>query len=422
VARGVQGAVVASVSVAYREDDGFAHQRRFVWQAREGPRLSGAVVVDELVGGRACGGIRIAPVVTVEELSALAAVMTLKFAFFGIACGGAKAGLMVPDGAPAEERRRRARAFGAGLASLIRAGTYIPGTDLGCSERDLWEIRAGAGFGVGPPPAQAPTGASATASWSGRSAAIAAMVALGDRVRGATLAVLGYGRVGAAVAARFTAAGGRLVAVSTARGAVVDPAGLDLARLERLRIQYGDDAPRCYPGGRQTTPEELFGTPVDVLAPCATSGMLDRAAAGRVRCRVVAPGANAAVTADAEAVLDAKGVTLIPDFVANAGGILVAHFWPLPLDAAAVDALLEGRYRAIARALIRRAAAERTGVPLLARALAYRNHARLAADPRPARRRERVIAGVARSRLRRALPRAAMAGFVACMARGLGPR
>src|SRR5262245_34215762 len=100
---------------------------RLAWRVADDDATLGAVVIDDVVAGRACGGLRIAPVVTDEELRALAAVMTLKFAFFGIACGGAKAGLVVPLAASLEERARRARAFGAALAPLLRVGTYVPG-------------------------------------------------------------------------------------------------------------------------------------------------------------------------------------------------------------------------------------------------------------------------------------------------------
>src|SRR5262249_32355436 len=158
------------------------------------------------------------------------------------------------------------------------------------------------------------------AVFSGRSAAIAAIAALGGRADGTTLAVLGYGRVGSALAARFAAAGGRLVAVSTARGAAIHPVAFDPAQLARLCARYGDDAPLRYSGARAADPEELFALGVDVLAPCATVGMIDAALARRARCRVVSSGANGALTADAEAVLGARGVSVVPDFVADAGG------------------------------------------------------------------------------------------------------
>jgi hypothetical protein len=244
---------------------------RFVWHVTDRDAPLGALVIDDLVAGRACGGIRVASAVTLPELRELAATMTLKFAFFGIACGGAKAGVVVPDGTPPDERERRMRAFGAGLAPLARCGTYIAGTDLGCSERDLWEIVTSAGLPAGPSPTGAGVDTCATATASGRSAAIAAITALGGDASGATLGILGYGRVGAAVAARFAAAGGKLVGISTARGALLDPAGLDVAALERLRLQHGDEALLHYAGGRRVDPADLLGAGFDVLSPCATT-------------------------------------------------------------------------------------------------------------------------------------------------------
>jgi glutamate dehydrogenase (NAD(P)+) len=398
-----------------------APEPRLLWQVKDGQGRLGALVIDELVAARACGGIRIAPVVTAPELGELARVMTLKFAFFGIACGGAKAGVIVPAGAAPEEREARTRAFGAALAPLVRFGTYVPGIDLGCGERDLWDVLAGAGLPAGVPPARTLVETGATARYSGQSTAIAALAALGGRAEGATLSVLGYGRVGATLAARFTAAGGRLVAMSTARGAVIDPDGLDVARLERVRLLHGEDAPLHYGAGQRVGPDDVLGLPVDVLAPCATTKMLDGASWRRARCRVVASGANAAVTPEAEAGLQAAGVLVVPDFVANAGGILAAHFWPLELPAAAVHLLLERRFRAIVEALLARAATEGVAPADLARRLARQSLARLAGDHRAAVRHERLIARVARSRMRRIVPDQVVTLLVARVARRLGP-
>jgi len=381
----------------------------------------GALVLDDVVAQRACGGLRIAAAVTEEELRELAAVMTLKFAFFGIACGGAKAGLVVPANATPEERQRRIRTFGAALGPLIRAGTYIPGTDLGCGERDLWEVVAGAGLPVGVPPGTGPVETSGTAAFSGRSAAIAAIAALGGGIEGATLAVLGYGRVGAALAGRFAAAGGRLVGVSTARGAAVHPVGFDVARLERLRARQGDDAPLDYPGAHAVDPHELLALGADVIAPCATVGMIDGTLARRVRCRVVSSGANAALTDDAETVLGGRGTIVVPDFVANAGGVLVSHFWPLQLPDSAIDALLERRFRAIVEDLLSRAARRATTPAALARKLARRNLARLRRDLPYAIRHERMLARLGRSRAYRVLPPVVVGALALRIASHLGP-
>jgi glutamate dehydrogenase (NAD(P)+) len=409
--------MIAAIATAGAEPA--APGARLVWQVTDGRMPLGTLVIDELVAARACGGIRISCDVGCAELRELAGVMTLKFAFFGIACGGAKAGLVVAPGASAAERETRARAFGAALAPLLRFGTYVPGTDLGCAERDLWDVVAGAGLPAGLPPPRTVFERSATARYSGQSAALAAIAALGGRVEGATLSVLGYGRVGAALAARFVAAGGRLVAASTARGALVDPDGLDVGRLEEARLLHGDDAPLHYRGGQRLAPEEALAVPVDVLAPCATTRMLDGASVRHVRCRVVSPGANAAVTPEAEAGLRAAGAMVVPDFVANAGGILASHFWPLELPPAALRALLERRYREIVDALLARAAAEGTSPGEVARRLARRRLAELAADHRAAVRHERLIGGLAR--IRRLVPDAAVTRFVAHVARRLGP-
>src|SRR5262249_34576076 len=157
--------------------------------------------------------------------------------------------------------------------------------------------------------------------------------------------------------------------------------GFDVTRLETLRARHGDDAPLRYPDARSVDRDELLGLGVDVLSPCATVGMIDATIARHVRCRVLCAGANAALTADAEAVLEARGATVLPDFVSNAGGVLVSHFWPLALPEGAVDRLLERRFRAVVDDLLRRAAAAGTTPGVLARVLASRNLARLRSTP-----------------------------------------
>src|SRR5262249_29961046 len=113
VARGGRG--MTAPALAPRPSHAEPPAARLVWRVADHRGPLGALVIDDVVAHGACGGLRIAAVVTDEELRDLAAVMTLKFAFFGIACGGAKAGLVVSEDASAEERRRRARAFGAAL-------------------------------------------------------------------------------------------------------------------------------------------------------------------------------------------------------------------------------------------------------------------------------------------------------------------
>jgi glutamate dehydrogenase (NAD(P)+) len=147
--------------------------------------------------------------------------------------------------------------------------------------------------------------------------------------------------------------------------------------------------------------------------------MLDAATVANVRCRVVAPGANAAVTREAETALQAAGALVVPDFVANAGGILASHFWPLELPSSALEALLERRYRAIVRGLLARATRDGVAPAELARRLAGERLVQLARDHRGAVRHERLIARLAR--IRRVVPDAAVTRAVAIVARRLGP-
>ena len=143
--------------------------------------------------------------------------------------------------------------------------------------------------------------------------------------------------------------------------------------------------------------------PVDVLAPCATAHMVTGRSWARVRCRVVSPGANAALTLEAEDRLASAGVTVLPDFVTSAGGVLVSHFWPLDPPPAAADALIDGRFRRLVEALLQRAERARVPPAAFARDCAREHGLRLAAGGPAVRRHERLLRALGRSPIRQLL-------------------
>jgi len=169
----------------------------------------------------------------------------------------------------------------------------------------------------------------------GRGLTTVTMQAMRDHglpVEGATLAVQGFGQVGSQCAALLGALGMKVLAVSDSRGGVHNGDGLDLPALHAHRREGGRVSD--FGGGEHISNEELLGLEVDVLVPAAVQSQITMRNVERVRARVIAEGANAPVTPDAEDRLDERGVLIIPDVLANAGGVIVSYFeWVQDLQA-----------------------------------------------------------------------------------------
>jgi glutamate dehydrogenase (NAD(P)+) len=283
--------------------------------------LEGIVVVDNTACGPAIGGIRMAPDVTVEEVVRLARAMTLKNAAAGLAHGGGKAGIVGDPRMPRERKETLIR----GLACALRGiDDYIFGPDMGTDEACMAWVRDEIGRAVGLPRELGGIPLDEIGA-TGFGLAIAAEVAedfAGIRLAGARVALQGFGAVGRHAARFLAERGAVLVAAADARGAVVNPDGLDLPKL--LAFKAEGRPLREFPGGRPLPGEDLVAVDCDVWIPAARPDVLDASNAGRLRAKLVLQGANIPATLDAEALLHARGVVSVPDFIANAGGVICA--------------------------------------------------------------------------------------------------
>jgi glutamate dehydrogenase (NAD(P)+) len=276
-------------------------------------RLEAFVVVDHDLFPVAAGGTRMLPDVDVGEVARLARAMTWKFAVWGVPYSGAKAGVRFGGGAREEV-----------LAAYRRAlepyrDVFLTGPDMGTSPADFAD-------GIdGTPPlwAQSHEGVDMDdlATGHGVKAAAEAALAHGGRaLEGAAIAIEGFGKVGAGMALACARAGARIVGVSTVDGLLADPDGLDVEELYALRERFGDALVAHGPSPVRPR-EELFDLECDVLVPGARPDSITREVAARLRCAVVAPGANVPYGPGAVEELRRRGIVAIPDFVANAGGI-----------------------------------------------------------------------------------------------------
>ena len=260
------------------------------------------------------GGTRMAPDVTEEEAALLARAMTYKFAVLGRQAGGAKGAIR----ARPEDRDDAMARYLAEVKPMVDSGRFSTGSDLGTFDSDFDPIRDPS-RPRGPMSAHV-DGVAMEDLVTGFGVATAAEAALSG-LEGKTVAIEGFGKVGGGVGREAVRRGGTVVAVSTLRGCVADPGGLDVELLWKVRAEHGDDFVSHL--DLPTLPaSQLFGVDADVLVPGARTGVIDADVASRVGASVVVPAANVPYTRDGLAVLVERGIAAHADFVCNAGAVI----------------------------------------------------------------------------------------------------
>jgi glutamate dehydrogenase (NAD(P)+) len=291
-----------------------------VYTALAAGRPIGYVAVDSTMAGRSCGGLRMMPDVAAEEVSGLARAMTLKYGFLGVPQGGAKAGVIGDPESPLAERFALLTDFGRAIRPLLAAKAYVPGTDMGTDGPAIRHMLESVGLPAGPRDLRGNSSGYYTAL-SVMAAVTASARHAGRELAGSTAVVEGFGHVGSALAGLLAAAGVRVVGVSTLRGALYDPAGLDVARLASLAGEVGGRVVDVY-GRPKTDRRTLVLAQADIVCPCARHASITSDNASHVQASIVCPGANNPISPEAESILSSRGVVWLPDFLCNCGGVL----------------------------------------------------------------------------------------------------
>lgn len=282
--------------------------------------LRATVVVDNVAIGPAIGGVRMAPDVTTEECFGLARAMTLKNAAAGLRHGGGKSVIAADPTMPAADKERLVRAFARAIADLVE---YIPGPDMGTDETCMAWIHDEIGRSVGLPAALGGIPLDVIgATGFGLAASIdVAAERLGMDLHGARVVVQGFGAVGIHAARCLAARGCLLVGAADSAGAIVDPHGLDVDELVRTKASGSVAGHRA---GEVIDRDAIVGVECDIWIPAARPTVLHADNVDAVRAHIVAEGANIPATPEAEARLAERGVLILPDFIANAGGVICA--------------------------------------------------------------------------------------------------
>ena len=285
--------------------------------------------------GPAKGGVRYHPEVTVSEVMALAGWMTIKNAAVGLPYGGGKGGIRVdPRKLSPGELERLTRRYTSEIGILLGPDRDIPAPDVNTGEREMaWMMdtysmnvgRTVPGVVTGKPIALG--GSLGRRDATGRGVFITAAAAaekIGLQVEGARVAIQGFGNVGNAAARAFHDHGARVVAVQDHTGTVYNEAGIDPYDLLRHVQEFG--GVRGYPKAEPLPAADFWGLPVEFLVPAALEKQITEQNAWRIRARIVAEGANGPTTPAADDILLEKGVLVVPDVIANAGGVTVSYF------------------------------------------------------------------------------------------------
>jgi glutamate dehydrogenase (NAD(P)+) len=299
--------------------------------------LTGYRVQHTLTMGPTKGGIRYAPGVSLGECAALAMWMTFKCALLGLPFGGAKGGVRCdPNRLSPSELERITRRYAAELIPVIGPDRDIPAPDMATGEREMaWFMDTYSqqvGHSVpeivtGKPVVLGGTAGRVTATGLGVVFCLEAVLARrGSSVQGARVAIQGFGKVGAVAALELYNRGARIVALADVSGGILEPAGLDIPALLAWAREDGKRFLRDWPGGEHVGRSDVLEAPCDILIPAALERQIDAESAPRVQCEVVVEAANGPTTPEADAILAERGITVVPDVLANAGGVTVSYF------------------------------------------------------------------------------------------------
>jgi glutamate dehydrogenase (NAD(P)+) len=284
--------------------------------------------------GPAKGGIRYHPDVTPDEVKALAALMTLKSAVTDIPYGGAKGAVVCnPKVLSQNELERLTRRYAAEITLFIGPETDIPAPDVGTNPQIMaWimdTFSMGRGYSVPAVTTGKPLevgGSRGRFEATGRGCVIAALLAakhVAINAGEATVAVQGFGNVGAAAAKLLTREGCRLIAISDSKGGVYNPKGLDLDLLSAQKKETGSVV--GISNAETITNAELLELGCDILVPAALEHQLVKANAASVKAKLIVEGANNPITSEADSILGDKGIFVVPDILANTGGVIVSY-------------------------------------------------------------------------------------------------
>ncbi|MBN2459724.1 Glu/Leu/Phe/Val dehydrogenase [Candidatus Woesearchaeota archaeon] len=296
-----------------------------VFDAKTG--MHGFVVIDNTTLGPAKGGIRMTPTVSIDEVAKLARAMTYKCSLAGLPFGGGKSGIIAnPKQMSPEQKGAVIAAFSKAL-KVVCPKVYVAAPDINTAEHEM-KVFAEANGSLksctgkpsdmgGLPHELGSTG------FGVHHATLMAVKHLKLDLKEMTFAVEGFGNVGVYAAKFLTEKGAKLVAVSDSKGVAYVPEGMDFMKLAEAKKEKGSVT--AYPGAQVLDGKEIVGVEADILITAAVPDLITEANKDSIKAKIVVEGSNIPTTADIEEYLHQKGILVVPDFVANAGGVISSY-------------------------------------------------------------------------------------------------
>ncbi len=296
--------------------------------------MHGFVVIDNTALGPAKGGIRMTPNVTVEEVAKLARTMTWKCALAELPFGGGKSGVVAdPKKISQEKKMEIIRSFASAIKPIC-PGRYIAAPDMNTSEKEMAEfVRANGSFrsATGKPSnlcvapgvkCGIPHEYGSTGFGVAHATAIAAQHIKLD-LKNATIAIEGYGNVGSFAAEHLAKMGAKIVAVSDSKGCIYNEGGINPIELSQIKQTTGSVV--NYKPGNVLQNDKLFELTVDIIIPSAVPDVINKDNIEKIKSRIVVEAANIPATPEMEEIMNEKEILVVPDFVANAGGVISSY-------------------------------------------------------------------------------------------------
>lgn len=345
--------------------------------------MEGFLVIDNTILGPGKGGIRMTPGVTEEEVWRLARTMTWKNALADIPFGGAKAGI-IWNGGPESTKKEYIYSFAKAI-KLLTPKKYIAGPDVNTGEKEMqWFVEATGNW-------RSATGKPANLCMqifgkkgercgiphefgsTGFGVAQAARMAVelkGMEIQNLTVAIEGFGNVGRFAFKYLNQMGARIVAVADSRGTIYNKQGLEEERLLLLKEEKKSVAEYAY--GQKLSHDEIFGLPVDLLIPASVTDVIKEANMDTIRAKIIVEGANIPMRESIEDKLFNKGILIVPDFVANAGGVISSYAEYRGYNPKRMFELVEKKIKKITREVLEECIKKRENPRKIALAVARR--------------------------------------------------
>ena len=339
-----------------RREDEFGFEKVIeVYDQKTG--MQGVCVIHNTARGPGKGGIRMVPDITVEEVMGLARAMTWKNAMADLPFGGAKSGIKAdPRRLAPQQKEEQMRAFAKKIREVVPE-QYIAGPDMNTTEKEMAQFAdeigtpkacTGKPLSVGGLPHELGS--------TGFGVAIATRVAAehaGKKLSGMTVAIEGFGNVGTFAMKYLEEFGAKIVAVSDSKGTVYDANGIRYEELMKTKAERGTVT--AYPKGEKQDAAKLFELPVDILVPGARPDVINKENVDKVKAKFLVEAANLPAKYEIEQILMKKGVVVLPDFVANAGGVISSYCETMGWDSETMFKVVENKLKNNTKIMLERA-------------------------------------------------------------------